>query len=99
MIKKEQIKEVSQLARLGVSEIEEDVFQKDLSSVLDYFNSLEKVKTSSVEPSFHPNEIFLNQELIMREDEEKPADAETGEALIAASPVKENNYLKVKAIF
>ena len=53
MINKKEVNHIAKLARLGISEKEEKKFQKDLSSILDYFNCLQEVDVSGKEPTFH----------------------------------------------
>lgn len=100
MIKKEEVKHIAKLARLGITEEEEKKFEKDLSSILDYFNSLQEINVSGVKPTFHPTEDFLGKEGGQaREDEPKPESEETANKLIEAAPDKENRHIKVKAVF
>ena len=42
MITKEEVKKIAKLARIGITEAEEEKFTKDISSVLDYFDKLKK---------------------------------------------------------
>lgn len=100
MIKKEEVQRIAKLARLALTEKEEEKFQKDLSSILDYFNLLQEVDVSKVEPLFHPTENFLRiKPDIMRKDKEKPETNELVEKLIEAAPDKKERYVKVKAVF
>lgn len=100
MISKEEVQHIAKLARLGLKENEFKKFQKELSSILDYFNSLREVDVSKVEPTFHPAEHFFEKKLeIMREDKEKPQPAETANRLIEAAPEKKKRHIKVKTVF
>ncbi len=92
MIKKEEVQHIANLARLGLTEDEIKKFQKDLSSILDYFNSIKEVDISKIEPTFHPTEYSL------REDKAKPQPVETANKLIEAAPEKKKRHIKVKAI-
>jgi len=114
MINKKEVNHIAKLARLGISEKEEKKFQKDLSSILDYFNCLQEVDVSGKEPTFHPTEYFLlNRETItgsettgsgrkkgvMREDKEKPQKEGLADKLVESAPDKSKRHIKVKTVF
>lgn len=48
MLTKEQIKYIANLARLELTSQEEDLYQEQLSAVLDYVDKLAKVKTDEI---------------------------------------------------
>lgn len=48
MLTKEQIKHIANLARLELTSQEEDLYQEQLSAVLDYVDKLAKVKTDEI---------------------------------------------------
>ena len=91
MISKEEVEHIAKLARLELSEAEVKKMQKDLTSILDYFNLLKNVpaiKTVSLQASgTHA-----------RKDEVLPRIAGVAEKLIVASPDKKDGYIKVKTI-
>jgi len=95
MIKKDQIQHLAKLTRINLSKKEKERFQKELSSILDYFNLLEKVDTTGIEPTFHPFPL----ENVIRKDEVKEESPEKIEKLISATPAKEKRYIKTKGIF
>ncbi len=100
MITRKDAQHIAKLARIGITKKEEEKFTKDLSSILDYFNSLQELDVSGVEPTFHPTEFFLEKEPAkMREDNGKPSTIELADRLIQAVPDKEKKYIKVKAVF
>ena len=100
MITKKEVQRIAKLARMGITEKEEEMFQKDLSSVLDYFNSLKEIDTSGIEPTFHPAKYFLKEESKKtREDKPEARAEEEIKELRDAFPEKEKGYLKVKSIF
>ena len=99
MIKKEEVQHIAKLARLGLTEDEIKKFQKDLSSILDYFNSIKEVDISKTEPTFHPTEYFFKTKpKIMREDMAESQPVETTNKLIEAAPDKKKRHIKVKSI-
>jgi aspartyl-tRNA(Asn)/glutamyl-tRNA(Gln) amidotransferase subunit C len=64
-LSKKQVKHLIQLSKLELSDEEVEVYQKELSSILDYVKKLNKIDTSSVEPTAHAAGV----ENVMREDE------------------------------
>ncbi len=99
MINKEEVKRIAGLARLGISEAEEEKFQKEISSILDYFKSLQELDVSKVQPIFHPSEKFIRENDAMRDDKEEAHLENSAEKLIEAAPDKQKEYIKVRAIF
>ena len=93
MISKEEVKHIAKLARLELTEKEIEKMQKDLSSILDYFNLLKKAPK--------PETIgILNsgENLSLRKDEAIQQKREVVEKIIALSPDKKDDYIKVKTI-
>ena len=100
MINKQDVQHIAKLARLGLTEDEIKKFQKDLSSVLDYFKSLKEIDVSKIEPTFHPAEHFFERKLeIMRQDRAEPQPIKVVNKLVEAAPEKRKRHIKVKAIF
>jgi len=100
MISEEDTKHIAKLARLGLKEAEIKKFQKDLSSILNYFNSLKKVNVLNVEPTFHPSEHYFKEKLdVMRQDKAESQTQETVDELIKSAPDKKGRHVKVKAVF
>jgi len=99
MISKEEVKHIAKLARIGLTEAEIKKFQKELSSILDYFDALKEVDVLKVEPTFHSAEHFFEKKLeIMREDKNKAQSIEIVRKLREAVPDKEKGYVKVKSV-
>jgi len=90
MISKKEVQHIAKLARLGITEKEEEKFQKELSSILDYIEKLKKVDVSKTEPTSHP--LFIKN--VTRKDE---VDSKK-EELLGSAPVTERGYIKVKSI-
>jgi len=100
MISQEDTKHIAKLARLGLKETEIKKFQKDLSSIFNYFNSLKKVDVLNIEPTFHPAEHYLKERLdVMRQDKAESQPEQVVDSLIAAAPDKKKRHIKVKAVF
>ncbi|HHE76566.1 MAG TPA: Asp-tRNA(Asn)/Glu-tRNA(Gln) amidotransferase subunit GatC [Candidatus Parcubacteria bacterium] len=103
MVEKEKIKKIAKLARLGTTQEEEESFAKDFSLILDYFKSLEELKTSEVKPTFHPTEGLLGKNV--EEEREDELEIDKAKAFLAAEkirsafPEREKKFLKVKSVF
>jgi aspartyl/glutamyl-tRNA(Asn/Gln) amidotransferase C subunit len=103
MISKEEVKHIAKLARLELgtsssqasTEKEIEKMQEDLSSVLDYFNLLKKVKTKKL--STIDQSMVLNGNVV-RKDEISEKISNLSNNLIQAAPDKKDDYIKVKTI-
>jgi len=95
MISKKDVQHIAKLARLGLSKKEEEKFARDLSSILDYMQKLEKVDILNVKPTSHPHLI----ENVTRDDKERRDPLKRINKLIEAVPEKKKGYIKVKAVF
>lgn len=94
MIKKEEVKHIAKLARLGLTEKEIQKFQKELSSILDYIEKLKETEISKIEPASHSIKV----ENVMREDRPEEKKLETRKKLIEMAPEKKEGYWKTKPI-
>lgn len=94
MISREEVLHIAKLARLELTDSEIEKMQKDLSGILDYFNIL---KAIDVKDNKIINE-FLPIDKATRKDIAISQKREVVERLIAASPDKKDDYIKVKAI-
>lgn len=97
MITKEQVKHIAKLARISLTKKEEEKFQKELSSILDYVEKLKEVDISNVQASFHliPETTFKKG---MREDKPKRRDLKMVKKLIEAAPKKKGGRIRTKAV-
>jgi len=95
MISKEEVKHIVKLARLGLKEKELEKFQKELSTILDYFEKLKEVDVSKIEPMRH----LIKRENVFREDIVKEEEIERRKKLLDLMPETKNGYLKTKSIF
>lgn len=98
MISQEEIKHIAQLAHLALEPAELKKMEKELSLILDYFNSLKEVDVSKVKPAFYSKaEKDLSLSEITREDIAKK---ETGQDKILkdSAPATEENFIKVKKV-
>ncbi len=88
MIKREEIEHISWLARIALTEEEKDLFEKQLSSILEYFAILDEADTTSVEPTHH----VIGITDVVRQDEPEVGLPQS-EALRNA-PKEEQGYFK-----
>jgi aspartyl-tRNA(Asn)/glutamyl-tRNA(Gln) amidotransferase subunit C len=94
MISEEEVKHIAKLARLDLTKEETVKMQKDLSSILDYFDLLKSVSVSSGQDLGETKKVN-----VFREDKFIEQKREVVEKIISASPDKKDDYIKVKAIF
>lgn len=94
MLSKKEVEHIAKLARLGLTEEEKKRFQKQLSSILDYFKELQKVDTKKVAPTAHA----VGASNVIREDEARKTKPEIRQKILDEAPVKEEDYVKVKRI-
>lgn len=86
------VKKVASLARLAITESEELLFQKQLSSIMSHFEEISAIDTQNIEPLVTPSEI----EVIYRNDE-KEIHVSVEEALMNA-PERSGNLFKVPPV-
>lgn len=92
-LSKDQVKHVAKLADLPLTAEEEEKYSEQLSKILEYFEQLNQVDTSDVEPTFNVS----GQSNVMREDE-TIASLSHEEALINA-PRKKEGMFETKGVF
>lgn len=91
-ISKKDVEHVAKLARLGLSEAEKDLFASQLSNILEYAETINKLDTSKVQPTSH----VIPMKNVLREDRAvKFADAE---AIISNAPKEEDHMFSVPKI-
>ncbi|MBI2644070.1 MAG: Asp-tRNA(Asn)/Glu-tRNA(Gln) amidotransferase subunit GatC [Candidatus Wildermuthbacteria bacterium] len=95
MISKEEVQHIAKLARIELSEEEIQKFQEELSSILDYFATLNAIDVSGIEPMTHS--IVTKQ--TTRQDLVCKTDAATIQKLIDSAPETKDGFIRVKAIF
>ena len=92
-IDKKVTKKIAFLARIGLSEKEEEEFSKDLSNILKWMEDLKKIDVKDVEPLRNVNDI----ELLEREDKDFSKNTEQQELLLNA-PKKNGNFFTVPKV-
>ncbi|NLN87757.1 MAG: Asp-tRNA(Asn)/Glu-tRNA(Gln) amidotransferase subunit GatC [Syntrophomonadaceae bacterium] len=87
-----EVEHVAQLARLKLTEEEKVKFAQQLSTVLDYADTLNAISTEGVEPLIH----ILPIRNVFREDQRKPSMER--EEILANAPLAEGFQYKVPKI-
>lgn len=87
------VKHVAKLANLPLTSEEEEKYSEQLSKILDYFEQLNQVDTSGVEPTF--NVTGLNN--VMREDETTVSLSQ--EEALSNAPKKKDSMFETKGVF
>ncbi len=92
MIDREQVHKVAHLARLELTEKEEEQFTTQLGSILDYFEQLSELDVSEVQPTARAIDVSN----ITRPDELHPYP--NREAILNSAPDQEGDFFKVPQI-
>ena len=86
------VEHIAALARIGLSEDEIATFQEQLSNILDQFELLKRLDTSSVAPTGHAVEVSS----VMREDVAE--ESLTPEDTLLNAPRRRDDFFQVKAV-
>lgn len=92
MIDLEQVRKVALLARLELTEAEEQQFTEQLSGILDYVQQLNELNTDNIEPTTRAIELSN----ITRQDE--LTQFEERESILEIAPDREDDFFKVPKI-
>jgi aspartyl-tRNA(Asn)/glutamyl-tRNA(Gln) amidotransferase subunit C len=92
-ISKEQVEQIAILARLELSEAEEAKFQKELSNILEYVDTIQKADVTGVEPTQNVTGLMS----VHRKDEKIPSKL-TRDEILSNAPEKKDGYIKVKSV-
>ena len=84
----EDTKEIAKLARITLSQEDEEKFTGQLNNILQYFEKLSELDTDNVEPRTHPTEIVNS----FRED--KVTSSLTNKEALMNAPQKKDGYIK-----
>ena len=94
MLSKQQVQHIANLARIGLSEREQEKYGKDLSAILNYIEKLQGANVDGVEPMSHS----LSVENVMRADDADQERPERVNKMMEQAPQKEKGYVRTKAI-
>jgi aspartyl/glutamyl-tRNA(Asn/Gln) amidotransferase C subunit len=95
-ISEEIVQHIAKLARIELSEKEIGKFQKELSSILDYVEQLNKVKTGEIESI----KQITGLKDVAREDTRMRSESDTniGNKLLKQAPKRKDDYYKVPKV-
>ena len=93
LIDKKVTKKIAFLARIDLTEKEEEEFTNDLSNILNWMDDLKKIDVTNVEPLRNVNDI----ELLERDDTEFSKNIEQ-EKLLSNAPKKNGNFFTVPKV-
>ncbi|OGF20370.1 hypothetical protein A2Y83_05390 [Candidatus Falkowbacteria bacterium RBG_13_39_14] len=93
-INKTKIEEIAKLARIKLSEEEKQKYEKQFSSILDYFEQLKEVDTENVGAFINSN----TGESIMREDIIEGCEEKASNDILEEVPERKGRYVKVKKV-
>ncbi len=91
-ITRQEVEHVARLARLELSEREQDVFTDQLSNILTYVEQLNELDTKGVEPTSH----VLDIRNVMRDDVAEESLSQ--ESALANAPEKAAGHYRVPLI-
>ena len=95
MLSKEEIIHIASLARVGLNDQQEvEMYQKDLSAILDYFNQLNELDTDNVDPIAH----ITGMENVYRSDVSRDYGSIGKQQIIENAPEEKDGYFKVKSV-
>jgi aspartyl-tRNA(Asn)/glutamyl-tRNA(Gln) amidotransferase subunit C len=92
MIDREQVLKVANLARLQLTPKEEEQFTAQLGNILDYFEQLSELDTSSVEPTARAIDVVN----VARPDQKVVC--EQREVILNGAPEREDEFFRVPQI-
>ena len=92
MIDLKTVREVASLARIHLNEKELATFTGQLDSILNYFQTLQKVNTESVEPTFH----VLPLKNVFRKDQAEPSLPQ--EEVVKMAPARQGPFVRVRRV-
>ena len=89
---REQVKHVAELAKLKLTDAEVDLFQGQLSAILDYAARLDELDTEQIPPTAG----VLPLKNVMRPDACQPSFDR--QSMLANAPATEDGFVKVKVV-
>tara|TARA_B100000929_G_scaffold289193_1_gene279237 strand:+ start:1254 stop:1553 length:300 start_codon:yes stop_codon:yes gene_type:complete len=88
----EEIRQISVLTRIAMTEDELDVMRAQMSNILDSVAILNEVDTEDVEPTGHS----VNIKSVMREDQIQ--DSLTQDETLLNAPRRDGSFIRIKAV-
>ncbi|OGN16574.1 MAG: hypothetical protein A3C88_01695 [Candidatus Yanofskybacteria bacterium RIFCSPHIGHO2_02_FULL_50_12] len=97
MLTDAEVEKIAALARLTLKDDEKERLKKDMSSILDYVETLNKVDTSGVEPLYQTTGL-VNATRTDEPRNEFPMSEKLNELLIGQAPQTKDRFIKVPSI-
>ena len=91
-IDRAQVRHIAALARISLTDAETEAFTRQLSDILDQFQALQALDTSSVEPTAH----VAGLDNVLRDDE--PSDSLNAEDTLRNAPRRRGDFFQVRAV-
>jgi len=91
-LSREQVRHIAELAKLGITEEEAELFAGQLSEILEYAQMLNQLDTSEIPPTAQA----IRMRSVTRRDEVQPS--LSPDKILANAPQREGNCFKVKLI-
>ena len=95
MISKEDIKKLSELARIEVRESEAEKLQHDLERVLEYVEQLSRAQTGTAETLIHANKLSN----VAADDGARVVVEADAAELLSAAPRHDKSFVKVPSVW
>lgn len=92
---KQEVEHIAKLARLGLTEAEQERFASQLSSILDYVEQLQAVNTRGIETTAQVTGL----ENVFRSDVVESVEPSARADLLKQAPATESNLVKTKSVF
>ncbi len=93
MIDDKEVMHIANLARLKITDEEREQFKVQLSNILDYFQKLDELDTSNVEPMKH----VIDTQNVLRVDEHRPSVSQ--EDALKNAPQQDGDHFIVPGVF
>jgi aspartyl-tRNA(Asn)/glutamyl-tRNA(Gln) amidotransferase subunit C len=91
-LERAQVEQIALLARISLTPEEVDLFQDQLSQLLEQFQVLSELDTTDVPPTGHAVDL----QAVMRDDDDE--DSLDPEEVLSNAPNPEGEYFRVKAV-
>jgi aspartyl-tRNA(Asn)/glutamyl-tRNA(Gln) amidotransferase subunit C len=87
-----EVEHIAALARIGLTSQEKETFQEQLSHILEQFEVLRQLDTSSIVPTGHAVEL----EAVLRDD--IPEEYLSPEEVLSNAPRRQGDFFRVNAV-
>lgn len=94
MVSADDVKKLADLSRLSLTEAEIEKMRGEIDSIISYINVIQKVEL----PEVPEGTVYFESINVTREDGSPHETGVYTEALLAQSPRRDKNFLKVKKI-